>query len=132
MVDFIFRTPDTIYRLLILASSGLYIILYNNGRFLTLDISVRFLILDIGGRSLILDIGGRFLILDSGGRFFGHFRHQWSIFLFWTLEADFRLWTLGADFGFYLLFIYIYTLAENECIFHVTRVQCCNTSANYN
>ena len=22
-------------------------------------------------------------------------------------------------------------LAENECIFHVTRVQCCGTSANY-
>ena len=56
-------------------------------------------------------------ILDTSGQFF----------LFWTLEADFRLWTLGADFGFYLLFIYIF-LAENECIFHVTRVQCCNRS----
>ena len=63
VANFIFRTQDTIHRLLILASSGLYLTLYNNDRFL---------ILDIGGRFLISDIGGRFLILDSGGRFFGH------------------------------------------------------------
>ena len=66
--------------------------------------------LDTSSRIWILDTGGRVCIfLDTSGQFF----------------------ILDTIFFFYLLFIYIF-LAENECIFHVTRVQCCNTSANYN